>query len=172
VGNGCSQGAAYSAQGIFLVFIVFAGVVGAVSMQNNGIFVFQSVPALVALRMIWLVRPYAKTEDQAIQQIIEIERQILAIKSVDSQSIPETAKWAVPRGQHPKLLGLLEAKFIVADDLPTEMRVRIFKERGKSYDCWIRYSNARNLDDRDLSEFRHALNHAPRQELDASAQAK
>jgi catalase len=66
-----------------------------------------------------------------------------------SQSIPETAKGAVPRGQHPKLLGLLEAKLIVGDDLPTEMRVGIFKEPGKSYDCWIRYSNARNLDDRD-----------------------
>jgi Protein of unknown function (DUF1304) len=78
---------AYSAQWIFLVFIVFAGVVGAVSMQNNGLFVFQSVPALVALGMIWVVRPYAKTEDQAIQQIIEIERQILAIESVDSQRL-------------------------------------------------------------------------------------
>ena len=140
---------AYSAQWIFLSFIVFAGVVGAVSMHNNGIVLFQSLPALVALGMIWLVRPYAKTEEQAIRQIIAIERQILAIKSVDPRSIPATAQGAVPRGQHPKLLGLLEARFVVADDLPSEIRVGIFKEPGKSYDAWIRYSNARNLDDQD-----------------------
>ncbi|AGA28185.1 DUF1304 family protein [Singulisphaera acidiphila] len=140
---------AYSAQWVLLSFIVVAGVVGAVTMRNYRIFVMQSLPALVALGMSWLARPYARTEDQAIQQIIEIERQILAINAMNPRAIPETAKGAVPRGQHPKLLGLVEAKLIVADNLPKEMRVGVFKEPGKSYDAWIRYSNARNLDDRD-----------------------
>ncbi len=139
----------YSAQWVLLTFIVIAGVVGAITMKNVGIFLLQSLPALVALGLIWLARPYAKTEDDAVRQIVEIERQILAIKTVEPDTIPETARGAVPRGQHPKLLGLLEAKFIVADNLPTELRLGVFKEPGRSYDAWIRFSNARNLDDRD-----------------------
>jgi putative membrane protein len=35
---------AYSAQWLFLTFIVVAGVVGAISMRNKGIFLFQVVP--------------------------------------------------------------------------------------------------------------------------------
>jgi len=139
----------YSAQWVLLTFIVIAGVVGAITIKNLGIFLLQSLPALVALGLIWLARPYAKTEDDAVRQIVEIERQILAIKSVEPETIPDTARGAVPRGQHPKLLGLLEAKFIVADDLPTDLRLGVFKEPGRSYDAWVRYSNARNLDDRD-----------------------
>ena len=49
----------------------------------------------------------------------------------------------------PKVLGLLEAKFVIADTVPSKLKVGIFKEPGKSYDAWVRYSNARNLDDRD-----------------------
>jgi uncharacterized membrane protein len=138
---------AYSAQWLFLTFIVVAGVVGAISMRNKGIFLFQSLPALAALGLIWVGRPYAKTDEQAIQQIIEIERQILAIKSVNDDTKPENSAGAVPRGQHPKLHGLVQAKFIVADDLPKEMRVGIFEKPSKSYDAWVRFSNARNLDD-------------------------
>jgi putative membrane protein len=44
---------AYTAQWLLLTFIVFAGVVGAVTMRNRGIVVFQSLPALVALLFIW-----------------------------------------------------------------------------------------------------------------------
>ena len=141
--------ASYSVQWLLLTFIVIAGVVGAISIKNSGIFMLQSLPALAALGLIWVGRPYAKTEDEAIQQIIEIERQILALKSVQPQAIPETAAGAVPRGQHPKLHGLVQAKFIVADDVPKEMRVGVFEEPGKHYDAWVRFSNARNLDDQD-----------------------
>jgi putative membrane protein len=44
---------AYSAQWVLLAFIVFAGAVGAVTMRNPGIFVFQSIPAFVALCLVW-----------------------------------------------------------------------------------------------------------------------
>ena len=140
---------AYSVQWLLLTFITIAGIVGAVSIKNSGIFVLQSLPALAALVLIWVDRPYPRTEDQAIREIIKIERQILAIKSVDAQPKPRTAEGAVLRGQHPKLHGLVRAKFIVANDLPEGMRVGIFKEPGKPYDALIRFSNARNSDDQD-----------------------
>jgi len=44
---------AYSAQWLLLTFIVFAGVVGTITMRNRGILVFQSLPALAALLFIW-----------------------------------------------------------------------------------------------------------------------
>ena len=69
--------------------------------------------------------------------------------SANVQPKPGTVNGAVPRGQHPKLHGLVEAKFIVAADIPEEMRVGVFKEPGKTYDAWVRFSNARNPDDRD-----------------------
>ena len=140
---------AYSAQWLFLTFIIVAGVVGAVTMRNPGIFVAQSLPALIALGLTWLTRPYARTEADAIQQICAIERQILAIKSVDPKLDPKPADGTVPRGQHPKMHGLVEAKFIVTDDLPKEMRIGIFSESGKSFDAVARFSNARNADDQD-----------------------
>jgi len=69
--------------------------------------------------------------------------------SANVQPKPGTVNGADPRGQHPKLHGLVEAKFIVAADIPEEMRVGVFKEPGKTYDAWVRFSNARNPDDRD-----------------------
>ena len=44
---------AYSAQWPLLTFIVFAGVVGTITMRNRGILVLQSLPALAALLFIW-----------------------------------------------------------------------------------------------------------------------
>ncbi len=140
---------AYSVQWLLLTFIVVAGVVGAISIKNRAILVLQSLPALVALGLIWFDRPYPRTEDQAISDIIKIERQILSLKSANVQPKPGTVNGAVQRGQHPKLHGLVEAKFIVAADIPEEMRVGVFKEPGKTYDAWVRFSNARNPDDRD-----------------------
>src|SRR4051794_16475884 len=43
---------AYSAQWFLLSFIVLAGIVGAVTIKNPGIFVFQSLPALLAIVLI------------------------------------------------------------------------------------------------------------------------
>ncbi len=44
---------AYSVQWVLLAFIVFAGVVGAITMRNRGILILQSLPALAALLLIW-----------------------------------------------------------------------------------------------------------------------
>ena len=64
------------------------GNVGAVTIKNPGILVFQSLPALVAIGLIYADRPYPKTEEEAIREIIKIERQLLALKSVDQAENP------------------------------------------------------------------------------------
>ena len=140
---------AYSAQWLLLGFIVVAGVVGAITIPNLGILLLQSLPAAAALALIWVDRPYPRTEDDAIQEITKIERQILALKSVDAQAPPSTAAQAVPRGQHPKLHGLVVADFTIAKDIPQELRVGVFKEPGQTFKALIRFSNARNPDDQD-----------------------
>ena len=140
---------AYSVQWILLTFIAIAGVVGAVTIRNPGIFVFQSLPALAALVLIWVDRPYPRTEQEATRDIIQIERQILALKSVDEEARKLGERGAVPRGQHPKLHGLVRAEFTIAEDIPDKMRVGIFAEPGRTYEALIRFSNARNADDRD-----------------------
>lgn len=140
---------AYSAQWLILTFIVFAGVVGGITIRNPGIFLFQSLPALAALVLIWFDRPYPSTEEQATREITRIERQILALKSVDIEPPPGSADRAVPRGQHPKLHGLVRANFTIARDVPQELQAGVFREPGKTFQVLVRFSNARNPDDQD-----------------------
>src|SRR5512140_2198627 len=45
------------------------------------------------------------------------------------------------RDAHPKTTGVLRGKFVVAAGLPDELRVGIFA-KARSFDCWIRTSNA------------------------------
>ena len=123
-------------------------VVGAVTIRNPGIFVFQSLPALAALVLIWVDRPYPRTEQEATRDIIQIEHQILALKSVDEEARKLGERGAVPRGQHPKLHGLVRAEFTIAEDIPDKEGWHL-REPGRTYEALIRFSNARNADDRD-----------------------
>lgn len=136
---------AYSLQWLVLSFIVVAGVVGWRTMKSPRIALAQSVPALLALGLIWAARPYPRTEAEAIPEIIAIERQILAMKSVDIAA----KGGAVPRGQHPKMHGLVRAELTVADDLPKDLRVGLFATPGRPYKALVRFSNARNTDDQE-----------------------
>lgn len=54
----------------------------------------------------------------------------------------------VRRGQHPKMHGLVRAKFVVESQLSDEYRVGLFAEPGRSYPAWIRFSNGSKADDR------------------------
>lgn len=51
------------------------------------------------------------------------------------------AKGDTKRDAHPKTVGLLRANFIIAADLPAELRVGIFK-KAQSFECYVRTSNA------------------------------
>ncbi|QYO67577.1 catalase family protein [Leptolyngbya sp. 7M] len=71
-------------------------------------------------------------------------------QSVAIAKIVEISKQLQPpklRGQHPKGHGTVWAEFTVAPDLPESLRVGLFKEPGKTYPAWIRFSNARGSDD-------------------------
>lgn len=51
------------------------------------------------------------------------------------------AKGDTRRDAHPKTLGLLRASFRIEPNLPIELRVGLFAKE-KTYDCWVRLSNA------------------------------
>jgi hypothetical protein len=46
------------------------------------------------------------------------------------------------RGVHTKDHGCVTAKFKVQEELPSNLRVGLFAEPGREYDCYVRYSNA------------------------------
>jgi catalase len=51
------------------------------------------------------------------------------------------------RGQHPKGHGVVWAEFTVEPDLPEDLKVGVFKQPGKTFPAWIRFSNASSKDD-------------------------
>lgn len=53
----------------------------------------------------------------------------------------------VPRGQHPKHHGCVEARFEVRDDVPVELRNGVFAQ-PQAFSALIRFSNGRTQDDR------------------------
>jgi len=60
--------------------------------------------------------------------------------------LEKSLRKAYPEGQmlrrfHPKGHGLVEARFTVPDDIPDHLRVGLFR-KAKSYDAFIRFSNA------------------------------
>ncbi len=85
-------------------------------------------------------------EALAIAKIIEAERQLLQLR-IDHEHLPSPGK-PVPRAQHPKHHGCVTAEFVVADDVPDELRFGVFSEPGKQFPALVRYSNARVEDDR------------------------
>ena len=60
------------------------------------------------------------------------------------------------RGQHPKHHGFLVARFTVADNVPAELRVGLFRE-PKTYTAVIRFSNTGEHDDRVLDNHGMAI---------------
>ena len=51
------------------------------------------------------------------------------------------------RGQHSKGHGVVWAEFTVEPSLPDDLKVGVFKEPGKTFSSWIRFSNAADKDD-------------------------
>ncbi|MGQ0446030.1 MAG: catalase family protein [Beijerinckiaceae bacterium] len=46
------------------------------------------------------------------------------------------------RGVHPKDHGCVQARFTINSDIPEKYRAGVFSKPGKTYDAWIRFSNA------------------------------
>jgi acyl-CoA synthetase (AMP-forming)/AMP-acid ligase II/predicted NAD/FAD-binding protein/thioesterase domain-containing protein/acyl carrier protein len=45
------------------------------------------------------------------------------------------------RGSHPKTHGVVRGQFVVAPDLPPDLKVGLFGEAGRSYECVMRFSS-------------------------------
>lgn len=71
-------------------------------------------------------------EAKHVAEMIDILRRKMARDYVAGRTL---------RDAHPKTTGVLRGKFVVAAGLPDELRVGIFA-KARSFDCWIRTSNA------------------------------
>jgi hypothetical protein len=71
-------------------------------------------------------------EAEHIAEMIAILRRKMARDSVAGRTL---------RDAHPKTTGVLRGRFVVAAGLPEELRVGLFA-KPRSFDCWIRTSNA------------------------------
>jgi Catalase len=88
---------------------------------------FSALPALASS-----IEEVPANEDSAIQEIVRIVE----------EGVRAEAKGGVAhRDAHPKAHGCVRAKFSVLHNLPTGVRVGIFKG-FRHYPAWIRYSNA------------------------------
>jgi catalase len=63
-----------------------------------------------------------------------------------TENIKESAEPGL-RGQHSKGHGVVWAEFTVESGLPEDLKVGVFKEPGKTFPAWIRFSNAVDKDD-------------------------
>ncbi len=77
-------------------------------------------------------------EASQIEQLVAIHRQI--------QERSDRLHTPVPRGQHPKGHGCVDAEFVVEPDLPAEFRAGVFAE-PRSFRALIRFSNGSSWDD-------------------------
>jgi hypothetical protein len=86
------------------------------------------------------------SEEQAVAEIIKVEKDLLDIKTKAPERKEKTE--TMLRGQHPKSVGFVVADFIVEKDVHEELRVGVFKQPEFRYGAVVRFSNARNLDDK------------------------
>lgn len=80
-------------------------------------------------------------ETDDIRRIADIsERQVRARYNDEGQEVAR-------RDQHPKNHGVLWAEFIIEANIPQSLKVGVFKEPGRKFPAWIRYSNGQAMDD-------------------------
>ncbi|MDH5668416.1 MAG: catalase family protein [Nitrospira sp.] len=68
-----------------------------------------------------------------IREIVTLTRKLLKMRYPTSMA---------RRGVHPKDHGCVKAKFTVNNDIPNQYKVGVFATPGKTYDTWVRFSNA------------------------------
>jgi Dyp-type peroxidase family len=73
------------------------------------------------------------TEHEAVGRVVDLVRQ--EMRRTWGTSRP------VRRGQHPKSHGCVEARFIVADDVPVDLQEGLFARPG-AYKAWVRFSGS------------------------------
>lgn len=81
---------------------------------------------------------------------------ILAIAHRQYEHDYPPGKLPARRDQHPKAHGCVHAHFIIADDVPSELRHGIFRE-PRTYDAWIRFSSSSPLMTPDTKRDAHGM---------------
>jgi hypothetical protein len=72
-------------------------------------------------------------EQALVEHLVELLGAALAKRYAEKEML---------RAAHPKAHGLVKGEFIVNDEVPEGMRQGIFKEPGRRFEAWIRFSNA------------------------------
>lgn len=86
------------------------------------------------------------------QEVVSsFESQYIAdvLARLKSQLIEEHPGGTMPRDAHPKMHGLVEAEFIVHNDLPDDYKIGVFSQ-AKTFNAWVRFSNANGAAQPDL----------------------
>ena len=71
------------------------------------------------------------------------------LSRLKEQLIDESPTGIMPRDAHPKMHGLVEAEFIVHNNLPDVYKVGVFYE-AKTFKTWVRFSNANSTPQPDI----------------------
>jgi hypothetical protein len=71
------------------------------------------------------------------------------LSRLKEQIIDENPTGIMPRDAHPKMHGLVEAEFIVHDDLPAVYKIGVFS-KAKIFKTWVRFSNANSTPQPDI----------------------
>ena len=90
------------------------------------------------------------SEDSDIQELTELQLEQMKMEAKQKHVKP------MERGQHPKHHGFVVARFTVADNIPEELRVGLFRE-PKTYTAVIRFSSTGEQDDRVLDNHGMAI---------------
>ena len=87
-----------------------------------------------------------KDEAEQIAETITLTTQLLQQRYPNSMA---------RRGVHPKDHGCVQAKFTVNPDLPKELQAGVLAFAGKTYETWIRFSNATARISPDIAKCKH-----------------
>jgi hypothetical protein len=83
------------------------------------------------------------TENELVKKIIEHN-----IATIPKPYNPPWGSQVFGRAQHRKHHGCVRARFIVQREIPEPLRQGVFKDLGKTYEAWVRFSSGRQQDDR------------------------
>lgn len=87
--------------------------------------------------------PNADLENISAEEAGQIDESAMLMRNLVERRY--TGKQRFLRGVHPKDHGCVEAMFTVAEDLPEEFRVGVFRKPGDTFRAAIRFSNAAPL---------------------------
>lgn len=94
--------------------------------------------------------PVPRLETVPPEEAVQIRKIIgLTLQLLQRRFPPQTM---ARRGVHAKDHGCVKASFTVNADVPEQYRVGVFATPGKTYEAWIRFSNATTSIDKDINK--------------------